>query len=388
MIPVVARQYVSKQDLLALKDANEKVAWEEERRSSSYNHAMPVHLTLETTMVCNLRCVMCQVFRSPETIQRAGVADSVMPLELFEKIAREAFPAAKEMTPTVMGEPLLTPYLSRILEVLAEYSMKMNLVTSGMHLSPEISARIIPHLRKIKVSFDGATKPTFEAIRRGAEFERVIENVRQFNTARQKLAPRERPILAFQVTLMRRNIEELPTIVELAAELGVDEVIGLHVYVFDKDFESQSLLHHKELSDTIIREAVEKAKPLGVYPHFPAPFSREEDDLPSAEMPRGPPRLCKFLWREVWVSHTGDVTPCCVPDRPVMGNLRTSTLAEIWNGPLYKEMRSRLGTDDPYDCCRHCSLATQYEKGLGNDYDEKRFFLYEKTADPGPANSS
>lgn len=366
-----------REDLPAVKEANERLAWEEESRGSAYNRAMPVHLTLETTMTCNMRCIMCQVYRSPDAIQRAQVASPVMPLELLEGLAEEAFPTAREMTPTVMGEPLLTPYLPRVLGLVSQYSMKMNLVTSGMYLTREMSERLMPHLLKIKVSFDGATKPTFEGIRRGAEFERVVSNVRQFNRARERLSRDERPILALQVTLMRKNIEELPHIVELASNLGVDEVIGLHVYVFDRELEHQSLLRHRELANAFIRSAAERGKQLGVATHFPTLFAGEIGrERPCAGQPSsGRPRLCKFLWREVWVSHTGDVTPCCVPDRPVMGNLHNSSLAEIWNNALYREMRGRLATDDPFVCCRHCSLAIQYEAGVGSDYDERRFFL-------------
>ncbi len=369
---------MNREVLLALKEANERLAWEEERRGSAYNHAMPVHLTLETTMRCNMRCVMCQVYRSPDAIQRGLVGDSMMPLELFEKVAKEAFPPARELTPTVMGEPLLTPYLPRVLDILLEYSMKMNMVTNGMYLTREMSERLMPHLLKIKVSFDGASKSTFEGIRRGAQFERVMSNVRRFNSVRERLDRDERPILAFQVTLMRRNIEELPEIVELASSLGVDEVIGLHVYVFDREFEHQSLLHHREIADAFICRAEDKGKELGVATRFPARFGvGGKREGPHADQPPTVrPRLCKFLWRELWVSHTGDVTPCCVPDRPVMGNLRDSSLAEIWNAVPYRELRGRLASDDPFECCSHCSLATQYEAGVGTAYDERRFLLY------------
>ncbi len=367
---------MSKADLLGLKAANERLAWEEESRGSAYNRAMPVHLTLETTMQCNMRCIMCQVYRSPDAMRRGLVGDPVMPLDLFEKVAGEAFPSAKEMTPTVMGEPLLTPYLPRVLELLSAYAMKMNMVTNGMFLTRETSVRLMPHLAKIKVSCDGASKATFEAIRRGAKFETVMDNVRRFNAVREQLDLEEQPVLAFQVTLMRKNIEELPQIVELASELGVDLIIGLHVYVFDKAFENQSLLHHRELADAVIGAAEERAHDLGVATHFPAPFGGEGDGSDAGRAPGERPRLCKFLWRELWVSHTGDVTPCCVPDRPVMGSIRESSLAEIWNNELYREMRRRLGSEEPFECCRNCSLATQYEAGIEPGYDERRFFLY------------
>jgi len=366
---------LSRLELKELKEANERLAWEEEKKRSPFNHALPVHLTIETTMACSLRCVMCQVYRSPAAMKQGLVGDPVMPVALFERIASETFATAKEMTPTVMGEPLQTPFFPKMLELLSEYSVRMNIVTSGMLLTREVSERLAPQLAKIKVSFDGGTKETFESIRRGARFETVVENVRGFDMERRKCDSDQKPILALQVTLMRRNIEELPRIVELAADMGVDEVVGLHVYVFDKEFDNQSLMHHQELSDSMVAEATKKAKDLGIRPHFPSPYlGKEYDSRLRSANPRAI-RLCKFLWREVWVSHTGDVTPCCVPDRPVLGSLRTLALSEIWNGEAYQEMRRTVGSDDPLACCRHCSLRVQYEPSNTEGYDRERFLL-------------
>lgn len=366
-------------DLMDLKEENERLAREDEQAGSGYNRAMPVHLTFETTMKCNMRCIMCQVHRNPEEARKAGVADSVMPHELFEALARETFPTAKYMSPTVMGEPLLTPYFPRILELLDEYKVKMNIVTSGMLLTRRVSEQIMPYLHKIKVSFDGAKKSIFERIRRGADFERVVSNIKEFTDIRSDFSTEEPPILTFQVTLMRENIEELPSIVEMAHQLGADWVVGLHVFVFDPAFEQQSLLNHKELANRSLMEAEEMGRELGVLTHFPARYRCDDSvagqiDESSLEEK---PRRCKFLWREVWIGHRGDVTPCCVPDRPVMDNLFDKDFREIWNGGLYREMRTRLNSDEPFDCCRRCSMAVQYEPRLGYEYEDDAFLLYE-----------
>ncbi len=368
---------VKEEELWTLKEENERLAWEEELNGSPSNRAMPVHLTFETTMKCNMSCIMCQVYRSPEVASRSGVVNSMMPFELFERVARETFPTAKAMSPTVMGEPLLTPYFPKILGLLEEYSVKMNMVTNGMLLTKQMSEKIMPYLNKIKVSFDGASKSTYERIRRGSDYDKIVDNIRDFNTVRDVVEGEGRPVLIFQVTLMRENIEELPEIVELAKGLGADWVVGLHAYIFDRSFEDQSLLKHKNLADSVLREAESRGREVGIATHFPSPFdstTREEVDAePSFQYER--PRRCKFLWQEVWISHRGDVTPCCVPDRPVMGNLREEDFGSIWNGPGYCEIRIRLNTENPFDCCRNCSMATQYEDGVGYDYDEKSFFL-------------
>ena len=91
---------MSEDELLELKDENERIAWEDELRGAPVTKAMPVHLTLETTMRCYMSCIMCQVHRDPAIARKVDVANSVMPWELFKRIADETFPTAKEMSPT------------------------------------------------------------------------------------------------------------------------------------------------------------------------------------------------------------------------------------------------------------------------------------------------
>jgi len=81
---------------------------------------------------------------------------------------------------------------------------------------------------------------------------------------------------------------------------------------------------------------------------------------------------CKFLWNELFIGLQGDVAPCCVQGRPVVGNIHKEDLASIWNGPIMKEMRQRLLQGDPMDCCKDCNYNT--EKGRG-EYREDTLII-------------
>ena len=39
---------------------------------------------------------------------------------------------------------------------------------------------------------------------------------------------------------------------------------------------------------------------------------------------------------------SGDVAPCCIQGRPVVGNVHKESLAEIWNNEPMREMREKL----------------------------------------------
>ena len=65
---------------------------------------------------------------------------------------------------------------------------------------------------------------------------------------------------------------------------------------------------------------------------------------------------CRYLQNRAYVALNGDVTPCCMPGRPVAGNLNTAPFDEIWNGPVLTAMRKGFIDGRPFDCCAHCSV--------------------------------
>jgi radical SAM protein with 4Fe4S-binding SPASM domain len=81
---------------------------------------------------------------------------------------------------------------------------------------------------------------------------------------------------------------------------------------------------------------------------------------------------CKFLWNELFVNVSGDVAPCCIQGRPVVGNVHQESLAEIWNNEPMREMREKLLIGDPIPCCKDCNYNTQLGQGT---YREDTFFV-------------
>lgn len=367
---------MERNQLLKLKNQNEQLAWSQMVDGTPVNLAMPVRVTIETTLKCNMRCKMCQVHRNPEVRRKANVVNSDMSIDLFRRIVREIFPTVKMACPTVMGEPFLTSFFPEFVQQVTNYGVKMNIVTNGMLLTKHISESIMPHLFNLTISFEGANRKTFEAIRVGASFERIVDNVINFDRVRRKFLRDERPTLTLQVTLMRQNIEELPEIVEMASDMGVDKIVAFHMFAFDKRLQRSSLLNYQELTDDYLRYAKELGERLNIQLTLPSPFkSRWDmcgfDSNAMSEVTNG--RRCKFLWSEVWISHNGDVTPCCVPNRPVMGSLNEDSFGEIWNGELYERIRKGLVEGEPFECCRYCAFASQYRGE--REYDERSLFL-------------
>jgi hypothetical protein len=56
-----------------------------------------------------------------------------------------------------------------------------------------------------------------------------------------------------------------------------------------------------------------------------------------------------------------------------MGNVNEASLAEIWNGPRYRELRRRMHSGDLPECCKGCAVL------VGNPH-------YRKPGDPPPGD--
>jgi GT2 family glycosyltransferase/MoaA/NifB/PqqE/SkfB family radical SAM enzyme len=77
-----------------------------------------------------------------------------------------------------------------------------------------------------------------------------------------------------------------------------------------------------------------------------------------AQDPNKKTLYCEFLHRRAYIGHDGAIAPCCVPGRPVLGNLNDQTLSEIWNGDPYQEFRRAFFSEQPAPCCQSCSYRT------------------------------
>ncbi len=68
---------------------------------------------------------------------------------------------------------------------------------------------------------------------------------------------------------------------------------------------------------------------------------------------------CDWPWRGPYVAYDGTAMPCCMvatPDRASLGNVVRDGVDAVWNGAAYENFRARLGSDDPPEICKSCSV--------------------------------
>jgi MoaA/NifB/PqqE/SkfB family radical SAM enzyme len=310
-------------------------------------NALPCKLTLQTTDVCNLDCPHCQIPRAQKT--------AAMRPELLGWLRDQLLSDLIELHPTNLGEPFAWPHFRALCRDLAECGVVLDLTTNGTLLSPDRVEWIAPIARDVKVSFDGATAPTFERFRRGASFAAVCDNVRGL-VARFRRVRVRRPIVALQMTLMRDNVDELPALLRLAHELGVDRVKAYHLFSFTPAMDEQSLMGHLgRYEEDILPEALALGAALGVDLQLAEPSGGDPGRLR--------PQVCHLPWHETWIDVDGAVLLCHSHGGEVAGQLQR--FEDAWNGPLHRRVRAAFAAGAPIGACDGCGMnlgkSTEHE---------------------------
>jgi MoaA/NifB/PqqE/SkfB family radical SAM enzyme len=358
MDPYIAPEKLNPQHPLhARKMDNLRRGDEAHRARAEVLDALPAKLTLQTTDVCNLDCPHCQI---PRALKKPRMAE-----EVLERVVAELFPTLVELHPTNLGEPLTWPLFSRLCGEMERHGVLLDLTTNGTLLTPERIAWLHPIARDVKVSFDGASRETFERLRRGASFDAVLANVRRLVEALRD-AP-ACPTLSLQMTLMRSNHRELPALVRLAAELGVHRVKAYHLFSFTEELDGESLMDDLSGWPLVLEEAVRQGERLGVALECAEP-----------EAPDGTAALeataCHLPWHETWIDVDGAVLPCHSHGGDTAGNILNESFATLWNGPLYRKIRRGFAVGRLDWHCDGCGMNCQKsEEHAAVPYDRENF---------------
>src|SRR3954470_1213067 len=322
---------------------------------------LPEHLQVEVSGACNLRCRMCLVRYAPPVGRREGALAYEDFLELVDSV-----PGLRRLTLQGLGEPLLSPHLLEMIRHAARRGVHVGFNTNGVLLSRAVAkALVAAGTSHVHVSLDGASAATYEDVRHGTghaprpgQFERVVANLRGLLAARGD-AGRPRVVLVF--VAMRRNVGELEALVDLAAELGVDEVWVQNLsHVFsDTDpagrydairryAEDEALFAGEDSAPearVVFARAAGRARELGLKLRLPALEGTASGS-------------CSWPWEGAYVTYRGHVQPCCMvmgSDRATLGRLGERSFGEIWDGEAYRRFRRALPSDDPPDVCAGCS---------------------------------
>lgn len=328
---------------------------------------LPVNLKtrIELAYQCNLRCRMCDFSLAEELKEkRAGGSLTEMAKPVFQRICAEILPHTQECILGIRAEPMTSRHFKERLRMIAAQNVpNIQIHTNGTLMSEEISHLICElGINTIIFSVDGLTKETYEYIRPNAKFDKLMTNIRRLGEIR---GNSPFPIIQWNFVMMRRNLRELPGLIDLAADMQIQVVHAFHL-VFHKDLniagESCSLC--PEETNAITELAKARATERNVILHIPPPIATEKqaEAIPTNTnnhlnvFTSGP--VCGFPWQEVVINQNGHIFPCVFWHiDPPLGDLSKQSFWDIWNGEAYRNLRCAPTHKIPNFSCNHCPVA-------------------------------
>lgn len=301
------------------------------RKKARLDHP-PAVLWVEPTDRCNLKCAMC-----PNSLLDKS-AGGYMDEGTYRKIVDEFGESHPRGTGLIAlflgGEPLLHENIFGMIEYARAKGVNVNLATNATLLSREKSELILRKSPSLLIlSFDGYDKESYEKARVGASFERTVGNIHHLLDEKRRLGRAEPRIRLYSLVLDTVESErERERFIRFYRETfggrGIDEFL------------------------------IEDAR------GWAGLFGSGGDERFTPRVDRGKKYFpCTRLWDSMSILWDGRAVPCCADftGEVVLGNVKDSSLREIWNGAPYVSLRGKMLARDLRDvalCSRGCEMLT------------------------------
>jgi MoaA/NifB/PqqE/SkfB family radical SAM enzyme len=278
---------------------------------------LPAGSLIEITNACNLNCVMCNTKMSARPI-------GFMKPGLFEKILRELGAVGiKSVSLHTVGEPFMYKDLEKLLAIVKKYDFEVMISTNGQFPKQiEKVYKQFPDIaNKYRFSIDSATPGTYESIRRGGSFNKLLESleiIHRINGGRKN----SRINLAIESILSMQNMFEIPEFFK----------------VFDKYCWPKRIFFN----------------PVGGLPPDPG-YQKKGFPFLNLIKPRIP---CHLPFKHMNFTYSGKATLCCIDydEQLVVGDIQRHSIPELWNSPRAEEIREKHAHREKMDIkpCRAC----------------------------------
>ncbi len=329
--------------------------------------AFPRYLGITITGDCNIKCIYC------ERQKGHNVRDYYFPTDLYEQLEPH-FHAAQRVTLLGLGEPFMHKDFERMVRMAKAAGAECITTTNATMLNDRYRRMLVEiGLDYLGISVDSPDPATFELLRAGAKFERVMDTIRGLRDLKRELGV-DLPRFGLCMTVSRENVWHIPNMVRLAKELGAVDLHLQNVVLYRQQDAKMSVLGTWRM-DWMVKKARKLAAQLGLGLHYVPrdPYTPEYAPVTKRSSPIKHGRACREAWTQFLVYDNGDVHPCCFTEE-TFGNMRQQSLAEIHFGEQATDFRRRILEGNLPAACVDCGYL------IHRDEDEARRNLEEARA--------
>jgi len=298
----------------------------------------PTFLQVEPTTLCNLRCTYCPV--SLELPKATGNLDPA----LFERMIDEMGEYFLTLVLWGWGEPFVSPHVYDIVRSAKKRGIHVISSTNGHLFAKGDHARRLVEsgIDSLIVSIGGATEESYARLR-GLKMDEAFDGVRRIVDEKRRQES-STPFISLSMIVSQYNEVEIPALKSTAQTLGVDA------------------LSLKTMNTCTVRPETQEDHPIPAGSGFQRFLYHGNDRVRAKHNP------CKALWQKTNLRWDGQITPCTYDfdSARAMGNVKTSSMREIWRNAAYTLMRREFRKDPAeISICKNCTYAFE-----GGDYPD------------------
>jgi len=288
-----------------------RLAWEEFPKRDILG-PVPIHLDLELTARCQLRCPGCPS-------QKLDYGKGDMEVQLAENLLEEfGCRGGWAVKFNWRGEPTLHHSLVHLVKKAGDTGIIDRMLnTNGVLMDGDLSKKmILAGTTTVAWSIDSTDDVTYARLRPGAQLEQVLDNLDSF--------------------------------------LQWKDLLDSDVYVRVQRIAYPDVIPAEPFEDFV--EFFEK--------NYPGVNSVAENHYKEKSLEgdtRFPSKPCAQPWQRLVVSYDGKVGPCCEMNRfrASLGNAYKSTINEMWTSDSMEFLRQchRDNQQNSLEACRRCSAT-------------------------------
>ena len=279
----------------------------------------PEHLDLELASACNLKCPMCYTVTKRF---KSEINARVMSWDIIEKVLKEAGEGGVfSVRLSLRGEPMLNRHFFEAAQMAKEVGIKeVASLTNATKLTPEFFEKLVDiEMDWLTISADGVGE-TYNEIRYPSKYDSLLEKLATFKEIKRSKR-RTKPVVKIQGVW--------PAIKENPQEF------------FDAYGPLVDLVASGPLVDYLDNDARENVR-------YKDPFT------------------CHVLWQRLFITAEGKACMCHndIYEEHVVGDVRASTISEIWTNDEFKlarETHMRGAGVACYNACKDCYLPREEE---------------------------
>ena len=327
--------------------------------------APPETVSLFLTFKCNLTCSMCGQWGDSGAFKEFD--NSILRKQLTVDEVKSVVDDMSRYKPNITlfgGEPMMYKDWTDVVSYIKDQGMRCNMVTNGTLMSVYAERIVDCGIDEIILSLDGTEDVHDETRGEEGTFRRLTQGVSDVARLRESRGV-SHPALNINCTLFETNYQHLNDIVDIAEEMGADNINFHHLLFINKPIYDRHNEIFKEnlgqitpdwagfvwkdlpgIDPEILIRGIRKIEErdsrinISVYPNY------DDDEIRSYYTgfefeSTSYKNRCMSLWMTAYIMPDGAVRPYHTMNFSP-GNIRRDSFNEIWNNKVYRSYR-RLG---------------------------------------------